>query len=161
MRRLILTILGVMAIAGFAPGCGGGDDETKAEKATSPPLTKAEFIKEAEAICIKSTKQRRAEITAWQKEFPGDEFEQVTALEKNMDEGVKEILAPSVQQQARELESLAPPAADEAKVSRMVGSLAKAGRRFEEEGAEALGGGGASEFEREATAYGLKACATV
>lgn len=54
MRRLVLCLGGLVALALFAAGCGGGDDETsEATTAAEAPtaLSKEELVAQADAIC--------------------------------------------------------------------------------------------------------------
>ena len=50
-KRLIAMLAGVMAIAIVAAGCGSSSDSTP----TPFVLTKAEFIKQGDAICAKGS----------------------------------------------------------------------------------------------------------
>src|SRR5262245_24661498 len=80
MSRQISTIsaLALVALALFVVGCGGSDDDdgssssggdTSLAKSEESPPTKAEFIKEAEAICDKSNDTRFNEAVKYRKEF--------------------------------------------------------------------------------------------
>lgn len=150
MFRLIVMTVGVAVAIGFALGCGGEDE------AESAPLTKAEFIEQADAICAESAKELQADVAVWKEKFP-----KPAEVEKNLDDGARQILAPSLQREAKELEALSPPAKDEAEVSRMIESLSKAGKAFAKEGEQAFSRPQTQQFEQEAAAYGLKACGSV
>lgn len=148
MYKLIMT-LGVVAAIGFALGCGSGEDE-----ATSAPLTKAQFIKQAEAVCAKAKKARRAEIAAWE-DKAGD------PNKVDVDEGLKQVVAPSLRGQAEQLEALEPPVEDEEKVAGMIAMLSKGSRILEKEGEKGVQRSRLGEYERDAAAFGLKSCANL
>lgn len=137
-----------MAIAvGLGGGCGGGEEE-----AESAPLTKAQFVKEAEAICAESLKAREERIASWEEEGSADGMKGA-ALIRAMGEAV----APSLRREAEELKTLAPPANDEAEVTRMIEALSDAVEALEEGDSK-----GAyrdiPRLERELASYGLDGC---
>jgi hypothetical protein len=148
MYRLI-TVLGILATTFLAFGCGGTEEESG-----STPLTKAQFIKQADRICAKSTKERNAAAAEFIKELPGKSAE----AEAHVDQGLKQVVAPSLDRQAEELAALAAPENDAAKVSRMIENLSKASSVIAEEGSKGVRRSGLSDFESEASAYGLKIC---
>lgn len=155
MYRLI-TAIGIAATAFLAFGCGGGGEETASggEKTGAANITKAQFIKQADAICAKVRKEREAAIAAYMKDYPGG----ATAAEENIDEGLKKVIAPSIQQEVEELEGLPVPAKDEAMVARMIENLVRGTEVLAEKGSQGLQKSGIPDFEREAAAYGFKAC---
>jgi hypothetical protein len=172
MRRSILIILGVIAVAGFAFGCGSGEEEatskgeataqseatqnetTSEDETTSAPLTKKEFIKQANAICVESAKQLEADVSAWMKEYPGGP----AAARKNIDEAVQEIAVPAVRRKAEELGSLVPPAEDQAEISQILENLEKVSRIYEKEGEKSLIGPDSEQVGEEMEDYGLSRC---
>ena len=117
-------------------------------------LTKAEYIKEADALCSNLMKEREAAIAAWQKEYPGG----AAKAEEDFDAGLKEVIAPALDQKADELETLAVPAGDEAAVTQMIGTLRNTSAVLAEEGSKGTAKSGAPQFEKEAAAYGFKVC---
>ncbi len=147
MYRLIMVI-GVVAAVCMAAGCGSSGDE-----ATSAPLTKAQFIKQADAICTKATQEREAAADAWRKELPGGPAE----AESKLEDGFREVIAPALKGQAEQLETLMAPEKDRAEVAHMVSTLSHASQMMEEEPKKALQSS-VPQFEREAKAYGLKTC---
>jgi len=155
MKKLILMTLGLVIAVVFAFGCGSGEDEaTSADEPASAPLSKAQFIQQADAICAKNRKQREVEIGDWQTNYP----EGRAKAEVNVDAALKEVVAPSYKLKAESLETLVPPAQDEAAVSRMIERLSKAAEILEEDGAGGRIRSRLSQFEKEAVAYGLNAC---
>lgn len=145
----VIFVVGMVAATCFAIGCGSSSGDT-----ASAPLTKPQYIKQAEAICTKSTKETRKAANAWKKEFSGGAAE----AEEHAAEGIAKVLVPAIKLEAEELEALEPPAKDKAVVDRFVGNLSRAGEVLEEEGFNAFPKSGALEFRQEATEYGLKSC---
>ena len=147
MSRLVVTIAGAAIALGFALGCGGGDDETG-----SAALTKAQFIKQADAICAERTEERSQNIASREKEASKD------AEQVDYDTTLKEVVGPSLRREAEEFKALSPPEGNEAKVEQMVESLLGASSAFEDENVKkALQS--ISQFEDETTEFGFKVCA--
>ena len=146
-RRRTLDRVGAFAALLLAcvwvAGCGNdGTDQ----------LTKAEFLKQGNAICAKGTGQiDAAGTTAFAS--PGNPTEQETAA------FATEIVVPNVQDQVDQLRALSPPTGDEAQVKAI---LDQAQRAVDEvrTNPRLLGRETASEeANRIARAYGLTACA--
>jgi hypothetical protein len=149
MYRLTMAI-GVVAAACLVIGCGSSGDE-----ATSAPLTKAQFIKQADAICTKFAKKREVAFDVWKEEFAGG----IEEAQFHPDAGFKEIVAPSLQQEAEALEALAAPAKDEKQMVQMTESLLKASEDIAANGTAGLRRpSNMADFEDEAEAYGLEVC---
>jgi len=146
VQRLILAI-GMVATSCLIFGCGSGGSSP-----TSAHMTKAQFIEAADAVCMKFDKERKAAFTTWQKKFPGGSKE----AEAHIDTAFKEVVAPSVQQEAKRLEQLQAPEEDQEKVTGMINNLFKAGVLLEQRRDNASEV--ASKFKNESEAYGLKAC---
>jgi hypothetical protein len=150
MYRLIM-ILGIVAATGFALGCGS----SSSEEATSAPLTKDQFIKQADTICKEIAKEREAAADAWRKEFPGGAEE----AEAHLEDGFKEIVAPSWRKEAEELETLVPPKTDQAMVTRLIGILTSASKDMENgEAPKKVFAASLPQFEREAKSFGFRIC---
>ena len=150
MYRLISTV-SLMLAACLVMGCGGSNNGTTAAS------SKAEYIKQAEAICTKVNREAEAAAAAWKRSFPGGAAE----AETHPNDGLRKVLIPALEREAEELEALQPPASDEATVTAFVEDLAKASKALKENGFKALPSSGAIDFKREAAAYGLKSCGRV
>jgi len=148
MHRLIMAI-GVVVAAWLAVGCGGSKDD-----ATSAPLTRAQYTNQANAICKKFTKQRKAAAAAWTEKLPGG----AGAVDAHVDEGFEEVIAPSIREEAEQLANLAPPEQDAVKIARMVRNLSEGSRVFARVGAEGVSRPPIHAFQNAAKAYGLEAC---
>ena len=149
MYRLIMAI-GVVAVSCVAIGCGSSGDA-----ATSAPLTKAQFIKRAGAICGRFQKERQADAARWLQEQAGGQ----TRAESHYDEGFKLIVAPSMRREAEELETLIAPGKDAVRLDRMVDNFVQASDAVADRGRQGLLAAGLKDFEREAEALRLPACA--
>ena len=115
MYKLIIAGIGVLAAALLAAGCGGGgSDEATAQ------VTKAEFYKQARAICAKTQGKLLAELKA----------------SKNPD-AVYTKLAQLREKEAKELESLSGSEAVEEEVKPFVATILKASNLVAREGQEA------------------------
>jgi len=131
IKRLILPALLVLAIALIAVGCGGGgsgsggsgggsssDETSSGDEAGS--LSKAEFIKQADAICKEGSEEVRTEFATYLKENKikeiGEGNESKAETEGRIEE-VIEAAIPTLQQQLDGIRELAAPPADEAQVN--------------------------------------------
>jgi hypothetical protein len=143
MNPLIMA-MGIV-VACLIAGCGSGSETT------SGPLTKVQFIQQANAICTKVAEEKNAALAEWKGEFPGG----VKEISVHYNDGLKEVLGPWMEREASELETITPPKQDEAVVDRMIKNLSKAGQTLAAEGEKALTHSSLPDFQREASAYGL------
>jgi hypothetical protein len=136
----------------LAVGCGGGDDSTT-------QVTKAEFTKQADSVCAEGKEERKAAAADYEKEVqaksngrpPSSELQQELANEM-----IDESFVPSLEKQLGQMEELSKPAADEAKISKMLKELSKGTGEVDKGGVKALVRGGALfTFQEEAERYGL------
>jgi len=143
MMRKTFAVAAVMAGLGVA-GCGG-DDEA---------LTKAEFVKQGNAICAKGNaelKTKVEELIAGGKE---PDMEAQIAF-------VEEEFLPNVQGQIDDLGELTPPEADEGEVEAIIASAQEAIDKAEAD-LEAVAAAEEDPFadaNEKAGAYGLSECA--
>jgi hypothetical protein len=136
VRRLIITGLAAAA-AIFALGCGsgGGEDTTVVQ------LNEAQFVKQAESICAKLNEERSKAFGA--------------AVKAGNEETVfAEVIGPSLQQEAEELEELGPP--DAAKP--MIVKIVKASEVLAEEGVKGAADPAITAYKEEASDMGLRTC---
>jgi hypothetical protein len=144
-------IVGVFSLM-MVGGCGGGED-------SSTTLTKAEFTKQANAVCASSQKARKAGIDDYSKKVEEQSNGKPTAaIEREVgQETIDEAIIPSLEDQLQQLEDLGVPAGDEAKVERMLNNLSLAVGELEGDGLESLNQGGKlADFTEEARDYGLE-----
>jgi hypothetical protein len=148
-----LVVLGLVGV-----GCGGGSDETEST------ATKAQFVKKAESVCVKWSKERTAAGAGFRKKMgpavPKPDFGSAERkakqkeLEKIATQLLEESIIPSLRSQQEDLEDLAIPSGSEPKVEKMLKSLETGTDELEEEGVEGIVGNQFDNFEAESEAYG-------
>src|SRR6185436_8133637 len=92
--------ISVLALAGIAAGCGGGDD--------GDSLTKAEFVDQASKICKDINKETQKNLEAAAKTQEG-----VPPSKNGEEQLVNNIVIPALQKQKDELKELGSPEGDE------------------------------------------------
>jgi hypothetical protein len=153
LNRVFLVALAVLvALAAIAAGCGGGDDTTDSAAVT---LTKAEFIKQGDAICEEANEANQAEAEEFAKE---NGFELEKASKEQLEEAVGEVLAPSLNKQAEELGALGAPKGDEKKVEEIVVAVEGAADEIEGNPNLVFTGKALKKPNQLAEAYGFKVC---
>jgi hypothetical protein len=160
-KRLMAIVAGVLAVAltVAVAGCGGDDE------ASASSITKAEFIKKADAICKQALEQAEVDFAALVKEnetLLEETKEGTPAFEAIYPAVVNGILAPTVEKEVDEIQALGAPEGDEAKVDAMLetleGDLETAEAKPKRVGFEAEKiFAPSTELARE---YGLKVCGT-
>ena len=107
MRVLGLKLLITMAATiALMVGCGGSDEE---------PLTKAEFVKQADRICTRIGQDVQTELSTYVERQPAEGKNQTQ--QELFAGAVEEILLPAYEANVSEIGSLAPPAEGEEKVN--------------------------------------------
>ena len=124
MNRLIALVVALVAVALLAAGCGSSDDSTT-DSTTS--LTKAEFLKQGNAICAAGNK----EIEEAFEELSFDEKKGPSTAE--LEEITEDTLAPSVSKQIDELRELGAPSGDEETVNTILDNAEAAVEEIEED----------------------------
>lgn len=149
---MIGRICGVVALAALAAalvgGCGDGSE-------ASSDVTKAQFTKEAEAVCSERKKDWDAKVAEFVKKSEADKVGPKES-EKRSEAFFAENMVPLLQTELDSLEDLDAPEADEAKVEKMLENRSQWVEKLEDEGVDALfEDGSLGDFEKEAKAYGL------
>jgi hypothetical protein len=153
-KRLIAMLAGVVAIAVVAAGCGSSSDSTE----STASLTKAEFIKQGDAICKKGNKEIEEGFESFAKENNLPQHKEPTKAQGK--ELVETVIVPEIKAQAEGIRALGTPSGDEAQVSAMLDSLDE-GIEEAEEDPEALFAAKSDPFasaNKQAKEYGLKVC---
>ena len=139
--------LTTLALSAAALGCGGDDEE---------PLSKAEFIKQGDAICKKSGDKVDA---AAEKQF-ADLGRGETPSPSEIEAFAEETLVPEVSGQLEDLRELPAPEGDEDRVNEIFDAAEEALGKVEDDPAVLLEQGG-DPFESAnelASDYGFKEC---
>jgi len=124
-------------------------------EAGGEPLTKAQFIKQANAICAKTKQRQSTAFGAYVQQNKGS----FSGDRKSQEKLVLAVAIPPFQQQVEELAALSAPKSDEAEVDEIISSFEEALQASEENPGTLLRGRGEfAEAEKLAAAYGMKAC---
>jgi hypothetical protein len=102
-KRLIALLAALAALALVVAGCGGGSSSTE----STSSLTKAEFVKQGNAICAKSSKEINEGF---------EEFVEENGLSKTkappkavQEEAVETVLIPRIHKEVEGIRALGPP----------------------------------------------------
>ncbi len=148
IRTALLPVL-LLSMSSVLVACGGGDDESTTTSEPEP-LTKTEFVAQAEEICAEGN---QAIETAAEDISAEPTDEEIT-------EFAEEVLIPNVQQQHDDLAALGAPEGDEEAVEEILSSLQAGLDLVKDDPASLLSSedplGEASDL---AEAYGLTECA--
>lgn len=152
MNKAFLMALAVLvALAAVVAGCGGGDDSD-----TSASLTKAEFIKKADAICEEGNESINTEVDEFAEE-KGTTPEKMT--KEQQEEFVEQVVAGEIHSQAEEIGDLGAPSGDEEQIEAMVEAVEGGADEIEEEPKALFGKTNPlAEGTKLAKEYGLKVC---
>jgi hypothetical protein len=113
------VILALALFASLSSGCGGGGEETLSKKEV--PLSKGEFIKQADAICAQMDARVVARLKNFARTHPA--IEQGPSAKGPTTAFVTSIVLPEIQQQAEDIEALPAPAGDEEKIEEIVSEI--------------------------------------
>ncbi|HEX5930109.1 MAG TPA: hypothetical protein VFY48_12040 [Solirubrobacterales bacterium] len=112
-------MISVLALAGVAAGCGGGDD--------SDSLTKAEFVKQASDVCLKVNKETQKNLEAAVQAQEG-----VPPSKQSEEQLVNNIVIPALEKQSEKLKELGAPEGDEDQIAAITDELDKVAKEAEE-----------------------------
>ena len=144
--RLLIIAAGCACCVLLNIGCGGsGEAETLAH------VSKQQFIKQAEAVCAKAQKERNAAYADLEQK--GRE-EPAGPTQAEM----KQVLARSLINEAKQLRALPPPQVSSEDISQMVQTLNAVGERIADEGSKALGSPLIQRLPQEIKELGLAKC---
>jgi len=150
-KAFLPAIAVLVALAALVAGCGGGDDTTD-ETVT---LTKAEFIKQGDAICKEANEENETEAEEFAEE---NDFTLEKASEEQLEEAVAEVLVPSLNKQVEELDALGAPEGDEDQVEEIVVSLEDVAGEIEDDPSAVFDEKTLQKPSQLAKAYGFKVC---
>ena len=160
-KRLIAMLAGVVAVAIVAAGCGSSSDTTTSGSSsdtteTAAALSKAEFIKQGDAICAKGNKSIETEANEFAEENNVN-TEKPTKAQK--EEVISEVVAPDLLKQGEEIGELGAPSGDEAEVEAIVAAVEGGAEELEENPSLLIGGKNPlSKGAKLAGSYGFKVC---
>ena len=154
-KRLIVLLAGIVAAAALVAGCGSSDDSSTD---STTALTKAEFIKQGDAICEKGSKQIEEEAEAFADD---NNVDTEKPTNEQQEEVIETVVGPSLQTQADELGELGAPRGEEAKVTAMLDALEEGAEELESDPGVLLGKKGSDPLDEAnelANEFGFKAC---
>ncbi|HXR30386.1 MAG TPA: hypothetical protein VN752_04545, partial [Solirubrobacterales bacterium] len=153
-KQLIAVVAGALALVVLVAGCGGGDDAEG--EVTTASISKAEFAKQADAVCKEGEKQVEKDFSVYLKEH-----EDITKpTEEDYAELVEVVLAPHVEEEIDGIRELGAPAGDEDQVEELLEAREESLEAAKEEpelvvtdSTKVFG-----EWRKLAQTYGLEAC---
>jgi hypothetical protein len=153
MLRKVIAFAALLAIAVLA-GCGSSGSGGSSDSSTAE-LSKAEFIKQGDAICAKTDKVQETELQEFQKKDPEGKLTQAVREEMVSDAGL-----PPIQDEVEELAALQGPSADSDEIEAIVGGIEEALKEAEADPSLLLKGGSGpfTEPGKLAATYGFKEC---
>lgn len=139
----------MIVIAIVVAGCGGGSDSSS----SSAALSKAQYVKQANAICKKGQQEREAAVNELAEEVkPGADPGELPKA------GLVEAVIDPLATMVEELAALPAPKGDEEKVEAFVQGYEKAVEEIEEDENAAFNGELFGSPDSKALKYGLENC---
>jgi hypothetical protein len=142
------------ALALVAAGCGDSDDDGTTDSGAAT-LTKAEFVKQANAICAANNKEIDAEFQKFGEENNLSEKKQPT--QEQLEEAADDFLLPMVNDQIDELRGLEPPEAEAGAFEALLDEAEAEAEKLEDD-PSTLDEQSFAKVNERARALGLQAC---
>ena len=151
MNKALLAVLAALALmAALVAGCGSDDDSE-----TTATITKAELIKQGDEICKKANDQSEKEAEEFAEE---NGFTLEKASEEQLEDAVADVLVPSLNQQAEDIDALGAPEGDEERVEEIVVSFEGTADEIKDDPGAVFEGKVLDEPGKLAGDYGFKVC---
>lgn len=152
--RVGACLLGAVVVALLLGGCGGGSASTVASTAPAKQMTKSEFVKEGNALCLEAEKRRGDVIKSASKQLePSAKF---TRTEQEV--LVETALVP-YKTLVQKFEHLKPPAGESKEVQTLAAALKSGVSEVQRNpGAAITSSSPFEEFDRLAAKIGLTSC---
>ena len=156
-KRAIALLAAAAVLALIAAGCGGSDEGTT-DTSTTPALTKAEFIKQANEICGRTNKQFEDEFERFAEKEATSQSQQLNRSQ--LRKAAETLFIPIIGQQLEEIRALGAPQGDEQQVDKILSSAEKALEEARQDPTVLFveDAGPFVEANKLATAYGLDKC---
>jgi hypothetical protein len=147
-KRLIAMLAGVVAIAVIVAGCGSSSDNS---------LTKAEYVKQGDAICKKGNTEIETDVKAYAKQHNISLKSKPT--EAQLAELSENVVIPGVRNQLEGLRDLSPPSGDEGAANELLDALGEGLEKGEEDPAVFVSSGDPlAKANKMAKELGFKEC---
>jgi hypothetical protein len=134
VKRLIAICGCALVAALLAAGCGGGGGDS--EEVTTSSISKAAFIKEADAACSKSEKQMQTDFGVYFKKHE-KELEE-SQSESQFVDVIDAVMIPAVEGEIKEIRTIGAPQADQSDVEAIVAAIEEGLQNAEEDPEEAV-----------------------
>lgn len=125
-KRFVALLAALAALALIVAGCGGGSDSTEGTTA----LSKAEFVKQGNAICAKGSKEIEEGFEKFGKEQGFSKNKQPSKAE--LQEGIETIVIPKIQKEIAGIRALGIPAEEGAEAEAVLDAAEEALEEGEE-----------------------------
>jgi hypothetical protein len=159
-KRLILFLTGALTIGLIVTGCGDSDSDTNGDTngGSTASLTKAQFIKQADAICKAGSKEIEDETEAYAKENGIDVSKEPT--DKQKEELVVEVIVPNIAGQADKIGALGAPSGEEDQVDEILTGIETAAAETSDDPSIVISGkeGAFADVNKLAQDFGLEVC---
>jgi hypothetical protein len=140
-------VVGIMVLT-VGAGCGSGGD--------SSTVTKAEFTKQANAICAKRKKEWQTTLASYEKEVKEKNVTgNVKAQTEIAEDLLDESMLPALQGQLEGLEDLGAPEGKEKQVEKWLDDLSKGVEQVEKNGVKSLVATGFEDFAKSSKELGV------
>jgi hypothetical protein len=154
-RAAVMLSLSLALVAGIA-GCGGGDSSSGASTEAAVAPTKAQFVKTANAICVRAENERGKAL----KTSPLEPLKKKLSTAQ-LNEVILVSALPPIRGMAEDLSKLTPPEGEEQEVEEIVESLDAAVKRSEKKPQDAVSGAAFVEADGKIKAYGLSVSCSI
>ena len=128
-KPFIALLAAFAAISMIVAGCGSSDDST--DSTSSSSLTKAEFLKQGNAICAKGEKELNEEFEKFAEEENLSENKQPTKAQ--LTKATEEVFLPIIKGQVEGIRDLGAPSGEEEQVDEIVTAAEEAIEKGEED----------------------------
>ncbi len=151
--RVVALITGLLAAALIWAGCGGGGDSTEV---TASSISKADFVKEADAACKKGEEAVQADFKTFLKENKNIQ----NPTETDYAGLVETVLVSNIEQEVEDIRALGAPSGDVDEVEAMLVAREEGIEEAEAQPKKAVQGNpaGFTKAGKLAQEYGLKVC---
>lgn len=151
LRHIAFAVLAASIL--FASGCGGSDS-------TTASLSKAQFVKQADAICEAADEAQAEALQRFGEETPQLSNKQINS-KATQETIIKAVGLPPIRAEIKELSELGVPEGDEDQIEAIISGLEQALKQAEANPVALTDekGGPFTEVGKLAAKYGLKACA--
>jgi hypothetical protein len=158
VSKPLMALLAVIAALVIVAGCGGGSDSSSSTEATTSSLTKAEFLKQGNAICAKGNKEIEEGFEEFGKEHGFSKKKQPTQAE--LEEAAEEVLIPNIRREIDGIRALGAPSGEEAEVEAVLAAAETGLEKGEEDPGVMIeeGEGPFKEANKLSREYGLVKC---